>query len=185
MPPSAHSARADLERLRGASGTAGDASPFRTAMRNIIAACRNSPLALASYCQQGVLPALAAALQQPQVMSSTQLGTCVREVALCLTQQLIDETKVTDGSGSSYAVGESVMARRLDGEFGEGTVVDALGDSSYLVVWNEEEAQAAKLDAAELMPFGSGMGLSTERRQRVAPAFILNNFLTKTAIVSA
>ena len=67
MPPSAHSARADLERLRGASGTAGDASPFRTAMRNIIAACRNSPLALASYCQQGVLPALAAALQQPQV----------------------------------------------------------------------------------------------------------------------
>jgi hypothetical protein len=33
-------------------------------------------------------------------------------------------------------------------------VVDALGDSSYLVVWNEEEAQAAKLDAAELMPFG-------------------------------
>ena len=120
MPPSAHSARADLERLRGASGTAGDASPFRTAMRNIIAACRNSPLALASYCQQGVLPALAAALQQPQVMSSTQLGTCVLEVALCLTQQLIDETKVTDGSGSSYAVGESVMARRLDGEFGEG-----------------------------------------------------------------
>ena len=242
MPPSAHSARADLERLRGASGTAGDASPFRTAMRNIIAACRNSPLALASYCQQGVLPALATALQQPQVMSSTQLGTCVLEVALCLTQQLIDETKVTDGSGSSYAVGESVMARRLDGEFGEGarprgqrgpygrparpqqllaeagrslpqpeawpgaerglrrghraqtsrselpattgTVVDALGDGSYLVVWNEEEAQAAKLDAAELMPFGSGMGLSTERRQRVAPAFILNNFLTKTAIPS-
>ena len=239
MPPSAHSARADLERLRGASGTAGDASPFRTAMRNIIAACRNSPLALASYCQQGVLPALAAALQQPQVMSSTQLGTCVLEVSLCLTQQLIDETKVTDGSGSSYAVGESVMARRLDGEFGEGarlrgqrgpygrparpqqllaeagrgllqpeawpgaerglrraswprseppattgTVVDALGDGSYLVVWNEEEAQAAKLDAAELMPFGSGMGLSTERRQRVAPAFILNNFLTKTAIPS-
>ena len=89
MPPSAHSARADLERLRGASGTAGDASPFRTAMRNIIAACRNSPLALASYCQQGVLPALAAALQQPQVMSSTQLGTCVLEVALCLTQQLM------------------------------------------------------------------------------------------------
>ena len=44
--------------------------------------------------------------------------------------------------------------------------------------------QAAKLDAAELMPFGSGMGLSTERRQRVAPAFILNNFLTKTAIPS-
>jgi len=184
MPPSAHSARADLERLRGASGTAGDASPFRTAMRNIIAACRNSPLALASYCQQGVLPALAVALQQPQVMSSTQLGTCVLEVALCLTQQLIDETKGTDGSGSSYAVGESVMARRLDGEFGEGTVVDALGDGSYLVVWNEEEAQAAKLDAAELMPFGSGMGLSTERRQRVAPAFILNNFLTKTAIPS-
>jgi hypothetical protein len=123
MPPSAHSARADLERLRGASGTAGDASPFRTAMRNIIAACRNSPLALASYCQQGVLPALAAALQQPQVMSSTQLGTCVLEVALCLTQQLIDETKVTDGSGSSYAVGESVMARRLDGQFGEGARV--------------------------------------------------------------
>ena len=63
-PPSAHSARADLERLRQASGTAGDASPFRTAVRNIIAACRNSPLALASYCHQGVLPALAMALQQ-------------------------------------------------------------------------------------------------------------------------
>ena len=64
MAPSAHSARADLERLRQASGTAGDASPFRTAVRNIIAACRNSPLALASYCHQGVLPALAMALQQ-------------------------------------------------------------------------------------------------------------------------
>ena len=114
-------------------------------------------------------------------MSNTQLGTCVLEVALCLSQQLLDDGKASDGS--SYAVGESVMARRLDGEFGEGTVLDALGDGSYLVVWNEE-AQAAKLDAAELMPFGSGMGLSTERRQRVAPAFILNNFLMKTAIPS-
>ena len=64
MAPSAHSARADLERLRQASGTAGDASPFRTAVRNIIAACRNSPLALAAYCNNGVIPSLAAALQQ-------------------------------------------------------------------------------------------------------------------------
>ena len=66
MPP-AHSARADLERLRGVSAV-GDASPFRTAARNIIAACRNSPLALASYCHQGVLPAVAAALQQARVL---------------------------------------------------------------------------------------------------------------------
>ena len=70
-------------------------------------------------------------------MSNTQLGTCVLEVALCLSQQLLDDSKA---DGSSYSVGESVMARRLDGEFGEGTVLDALGDGSYLVVWNEEEA---------------------------------------------
>ena len=75
------------------------------------------------------------------------------------------------------------MARRIDGDFGEGTVLDALEDGSYLVAWNEEDV-AAKLETAELMPFGSGMGMSTERRQRVAPAFILNNFLLKTAIPS-
>ena len=61
MPGGHHSARADLARLREVTG---DASPFRTAVRNIIAACRNSPLALAAYCHQGVLPSLAAALQQ-------------------------------------------------------------------------------------------------------------------------
>ena len=74
------------------------------------------------------------------------------------------------------------MARRMDGDFGEGTVLDALDDGVYLIMMNDEEV-AAKLAASELMPFGSGMGLSTERRQRVAPAFILNNFLMKTAIL--
>ena len=109
--------KSDIDKLLNVRLT-GDASPFRTAVRNVVAACKNSPVALASYCREGLIPALATAL--PQVASSPQLGTCVLEVALCLTQQLIDETKVTDGSGSSYAVGESVMARRLDGEFGEG-----------------------------------------------------------------
>jgi E3 ubiquitin-protein ligase TRIP12 len=112
----------------------------------------------------------------------------VLEVALALTQQLL-EVKEDDGDLTSrsdevrYAVGESVMARRMDGDFGEGTVLDSLDDGMFLVMWHEEEV-AAKLSGSELMPFGSGMGLSTERRQRVAPAFILNNFLTKTAIPS-
>ena len=95
-------------------------------------------------------------------------------------QQLLEQPS---SEGSSYAVGESVMARRMDGDFVEGTVLDALEGGHYLVMWNEEEV-AAKLAASELMPFGSGMGLSSERRQRVAPAFILNNFLMKTAIPS-
>ena len=120
--------------------------------------------------------------------SNSQLCTCVLEVALALTQQLL-EVKEDDGDLTSrsdevrYAVGESVMARRMDGDFGEGTVLDSLDDGMFLVMWHEEEV-AAKLSGSELMPFGSGMGLSTERRQRVAPAFILNNFLTKTAIPS-
>ena len=120
--------------------------------------------------------------------SNSQLCTCVLEVALTLTQQLL-EVKEDDGDLTSrsdevrYAVGESVMARRMDGDFGEGTVLDSLDDGMFLVMWHEEEV-AAKLSGSALMPFGSGMGLSTERRQRVAPAFILNNFLTKTAIPS-
>ena len=62
--------RSDLERLKGASaGGVSDASPFRTAVRNIIAACRNSPIALASYCREGVLPHLAAALLQVAYLS--------------------------------------------------------------------------------------------------------------------
>ena len=59
------------------------------------------------------------------------------------------------------------MARRMDGDFGEGTVLDALDDGVYLIMMNDEEV-AAKLAASELMPFGSGMGLSTERRQRAS-----------------
>ena len=54
----------DLERLKGASLGGFDASPVRTAIRNIIAACRNSPLALAAYCREGVVPLLANALAQ-------------------------------------------------------------------------------------------------------------------------
>ncbi|KAL1525929.1 hypothetical protein AB1Y20_020755 [Prymnesium parvum] len=172
------SVRVDLERLKGASLGGVDASPFRTAVRNIIAACRNTPLALAAYCREGVLPLLANALAQ--VSSSAQLANYVLEVSLCLGQQLLEDRR---RDSSSYAVGDSVMARRLDGDFGEGTILDALEDGSYLVAWNEEDV-AAKLETAELMPFGSGMGLSTERRQRAAPAFILNNFLMKTAIPS-
>ena len=113
-------------------------------------------------------------------MSNTGLGTCVLEVVLCLAQQLLDSRGPADDA--SYAVGDSVMARRVDGDFGEGYVLDVLDDGCYVVAWNEEES-AAKLEGSELMPFG-GMGFSTERRQRVAPAFILNNFLMKTAIPS-
>jgi hypothetical protein len=56
------------------------------------------------------------------VSANSQLGTCVLEVALCLAQQLLDGSV----ESSSYAVGESVMARRTDGDFGEGTVLDTL-----------------------------------------------------------
>lgn len=58
--------------------------------------------------------------------ANSQLGTCVLEVALCLLQQLLDSST----ESSSYAVGESVMARRMDGDFGEGTVLDQLDDGA-------------------------------------------------------
>ena len=184
--------KSDIDKLLNVRLT-GDASPFRTAVRNVVAACKNSPVALASYCREGLIPALATAL--PQVASSPQLGTCVLDVALCVSQQLLVEPKegspaggtrsrkADDKANHTFAVGESVMARRLDNEFCEGTVLDRLEDGQYVVVWNDEEA-AAKLSAGELMPFGSGGGLAGERRQRVAPAFILNNFLMRTAIPS-
>ena len=197
---SAPAVRADLDRLQGAANHAvSDASPFRTAVRNIVTACRNSPLALASYCRAGLLVHLPTALIQvrhdrmctrpgasilnaSQVSSNASLATCVLEVALCISQRLLAD-EVTSGGGT-YAVGESVMARRMQGDFGEGTVLDALEGGSYVVAWSDGDEAAAKLDAAELMPFGSGMGMGAERRARVAPAFILNNFLMKTAIPS-
>jgi E3 ubiquitin-protein ligase TRIP12 len=108
------------------------------------------------------------------------MGACTLEACLCLSQQLLEADK---GEAAAYAVGESVMARRIDGEFGEGIVLDTLDDGSLLIVWAEEES-AAKIASSELTPYGSGLGLATERRQRVAPAFILNNFLMKTAIPS-
>ena len=58
------STAASLQSLRATSSTTSDASPFRTAVRNIIAACRSSPLALASYCREGVVPVLATSFQQ-------------------------------------------------------------------------------------------------------------------------
>jgi len=108
------------------------------------------------------------------------MGVCTLEAALCLAQQLLEDGK---GERAAYAVGESVMARRVDGDFSEGVVLDTLDDGSLLIVWAEEES-AAKIAGSELMPYGSGIGLATERRQRIAPAFILNNFLMKTAIPS-
>ena len=77
-------------------------------------------------------------------MSNTQLGTCVLEVALCLSQQLLDDSKA---DGSSYSVGESVMARRLDGEFGEGTVLDALHSFDKLAKELSETALAMAASA--------------------------------------
>ena len=47
---------AELERIRTTTATTSDASPFRTAVRNIIAASRSSPLALAAYVRDGVVP---------------------------------------------------------------------------------------------------------------------------------
>lgn len=178
--PSTAAIRTDLSRLHAAaSATAhSDASAFRTAVRNIVAACRASSLALAAYCREGVLGHLAAAM--PQVIGNAQMGACTLEATLCLAQQLLEADK---GEPTAYAVGESVMARRVDGEFGEGIVLDMLDDGTLLIVWAEEES-AAKIAGSELMPYGSGIGLATERRQRVAPAFILNNFLMKTAIPS-
>eukprot|EP00967_Tisochrysis_lutea_P000066 scaffold102_cov27-Tisochrysis_lutea.AAC.1 len=68
--PSTAAIRTDLSRLHAAaSATAhSDASAFRTAVRNIVAACRASSLALAAYCREGVLGHLAAAM--PQVCAS-------------------------------------------------------------------------------------------------------------------
>ena len=60
------------------------------------------------------------------VSANAQLGTCVLEVALCLTQLLFEA-----GEQTSYCVGESVMARRMDGDFGEGTVLDTLDDPTW------------------------------------------------------
>ena len=82
-----------------------------------------------------------------QVSSNSQLTNYVLEVSLCLGQQLLEDAK---GEGSSYAVGDSVMARRLDGDFGEGTVLDALEDGSYLVAWNEEDVAAKVRQQASL-----------------------------------
>lgn len=56
--------RNDLDRLKSTNATISDASPFRTACRNIIAACRNSPLSLANYCREGTVPVLASSLIQ-------------------------------------------------------------------------------------------------------------------------
>ena len=53
-----------LERIRTTTVSTSDASPFRTAVRNIISGCRSSPLALASYARSGVIPILAGSLMQ-------------------------------------------------------------------------------------------------------------------------
>ena len=74
------------------------------------------------------------------------------------------------------------MARRLDNEFCEGTVLDRLATGSTW--WWERGGGGGETERGQLMPFGSGGGLAGERRQRVAPAFILNNFLMRTAIPS-
>ena len=52
--------KSDIDKLLNVRLT-GDASPFRTAVRNVVAACKNSPVALASYCREGLIPALATA----------------------------------------------------------------------------------------------------------------------------
>ena len=76
--PSPSALHTDMERLKNAVGaSASDASPFRTAVRNIIAACRNSPVALACYCREGVLQHLATAMQQ----------VCDSSQSICLHQR--------------------------------------------------------------------------------------------------
>ena len=55
---------ADLERLRTTTAATSDSSPFKMAVRNVIAACRSSPLALAAYVRSGVVSALATSLTQ-------------------------------------------------------------------------------------------------------------------------
>ena len=64
QPRAGMTSRNDLERLISTTATTSDASPFRTAIRNVIAASRSSPLALAAYCKEGVVPALATSLTQ-------------------------------------------------------------------------------------------------------------------------
>ena len=54
----------DIERLRTTTAQVSDSSPFKTSVRNIVAACRSSPLALAAYIRSGVVPALATCLTQ-------------------------------------------------------------------------------------------------------------------------
>ena len=63
--------RNDLERLVSTTATTSDPSLFRTAIRNVIASSRSSPLALAAYCKEGAVPALATSLTQ---VRSSQMG---------------------------------------------------------------------------------------------------------------
>ena len=46
---------ADLERLRTTTAATSDSSLFKMAVRNVIAACRSSPLALAAHARSGVV----------------------------------------------------------------------------------------------------------------------------------
>ena len=78
------SARQDVSRLLTTSAITADASQFRTTIRNIIAASRSSPLALASYCKEGVVPALATSLTQARIWRTRarHRGVCARPASV-------------------------------------------------------------------------------------------------------
>ena len=101
--------RNDLERLRTTTSQTSDASPFRTSCRNIITACRNSPLALANYCREGVLPALSISLNQVSasltVSRPRHARTCLRcswtaPVGVCLPGGSAQAHAIADGSAA-------------------------------------------------------------------------------------
>lgn len=64
--------RSDLDKIKAATSHTTDASPFKVAVRNIIAACRSSPVSLASYCKEGVVQVLAASLTQVRRVDPAQ-----------------------------------------------------------------------------------------------------------------
>lgn len=194
--------RADLAILKNVATE--DVAGFRAATRSIASNCRKSRAGLAKYCREGLLEVLAKSVaevpSQPTLLNSTLDVTLI--VAKLLAEGGPPPASAPAASGTaggsstepagarvpsvSFNVGDAVLARRQDGDLCEGTVAQKVGDSTYLVMWSDSHDTSAQLDVSDIMPLAHGLSLGDgRRRHRVAPGFILNNFLLKTAIPSS
>jgi hypothetical protein len=190
---SLHAVRGDLAIVKNVATD--DIAGYRAATRSIATNCRNSRLGLAKYCREGLVETLADAVAR--VPAQPNLINWAMDITLFVAKLVMEGTAAPAGPSASpspppaaaalqFAVGDAVLARRHDGELCEGTVAQRLADAGYLVMWSDSHETSAQLDASDIMPLASGMSLGDgRRRQRVAPAFILNSFLLKTAIPSA